>query len=264
MNRYRPSLFVIVFLTLAIHLCWIGSWAIYESVILKKIKKDSADIIKVLPEKPSAPISKSALPTTSAKKSLATQEAPPAPSAEDWAFASKYSLKNSKAYRYSWGQQVRSMMGTAVEGKDQGQVRFLVEIAPNGSIAKVETLWKTSDMAEKLAYKAIKSMPPLPPTPNGKPLIFERTIAFSPNHVDGPPIYKDDCLPDPPAFKNPFAWDGKSPQVVASLKPAEKLSPQALAECLRQLPQDSIEAQTAENQRQLDQWRSSKITENSR
>lgn len=264
MSRHRPSLFAIIWLTIAIHLCLIGLWAIYEGVILTKSKKDSAELIEVLLDKPIDPIYKSALMNKMANKTLGTQEAPPAPSTEDWAFASKYSLKNSKAYRYNWGQQVRSMMGTAVEGKDQGQVRFLVEITPNGSIAKVETLWKTSDMAEKLAYKAIKSMPPLPPTPNGKPLIFERTIAFSPNYVDGPPIYKDDCLPDPPAFKNPFTWDGKSPQVIAAYKPAEKLAPQALAECLKQLPQDSIEAQAAESQRQLDQWRSSKITESTR
>lgn len=264
MNRHRPSLFVIIWLTIAVHLCLIGLWAIYEGAILKKSNKYSADIIEVLLEKSTAPIYKSAPSTTAANKSLASQEAPPAPSAEDWAFASKYALKNSKAYRYNWGQQVRSMMGTAVEGKDQGQVRFLVEIAPNGSIAKVETLWKTSDMAEKLAYKAIKSMPPLPPTPNGKPLIFERTIVFSPNHLDGPPIYKDDCLPDPPPFENPFAWDGKSPQVTVANKPSERLDPQAMAECLKQLPQDSIEAQAAEVQRKLDQWRSSKITENNR
>jgi hypothetical protein len=264
MKRHRPSLFVIIWLTIAVHLCLIGLWAIYEGAILKKSNKDSADIINVLLEKPAASISKSAPSTINTNKSLTTQEAPPAPSAEEWAFASKYSLKNSKAYRYNWGQQVRSMMGTAVEGKNQGQVRFLVEIAPNGSIAKVETLWKTSDIAEKLAYKAIKSMPPLPPTPNGKPLIFERTIAFSPIHVDGPPIYKDDCLPDPPAFKNPFAWDGKSPLVAAVNKPSEKPDPKAMAECLKQLPQDSIEAQAAEVQRKLDQWRSSKITENNK
>ena len=264
MKRHRPSLFVIIWLTIAVHLCLIGLWAIYEGAILKKSNKDSADIINVLMEKPATSISKSAPSTINTNKSLATQEAPPAPSAEEWAFASKYSLKNSKAYRYNWGQQVRSMMGTAVEGKDQGQVRFLVEIAPNGSIAKVETLWKTSDMAEKLAYKAIKSMPPLPSTPNGKPLIFERTIAFSPNHVDGPPIYKDDCLPDPPAFKNPFAWDGKSPLVTAVYKPSEKPDPKAMAECLKQLPQDSIEAQAAEVQRKLDQWRSSKITQDNK
>ena len=54
----------------------------------------------------------------------ATMAAPPAPTAEEWAFASRYTLKNSKAYRYTWGQQVRSMMGTAVEGPDQGMVRF--------------------------------------------------------------------------------------------------------------------------------------------
>lgn len=51
-------------------------------------------------------------------------------------------------------------------------------------------------------------MPLWPPTPTGKPLIFEKTISFSPFASDGPPLYKDDCLPDPPVFSNPFAWDG--------------------------------------------------------
>ena len=264
MSRYRHSLFAIIWLSIAIHICLMGFWVFYEIAFFANSKKNSADIAVVLLEKPTTPINTSTSPNTIIKKILATQDAPPAPSAEEWAFASKYSLKNSKAYRYNWGQQVRSMMGTAVEGKDQGQVRFLVEIAPNGSIAKVETLWKNSDMAEKLAYKAIKSMPPLPPTPNGKPLIFERTIAFSPNHADGPPIYKDDCLPDPPAFKNPFAWDGKSLQIVAANKPADSPDPQALVECLKQLPQDSIEAQAAEIQRKLAQWQSRKITENNK
>ena len=44
--------------------------------------------------------------------------------------ASTYTLKNSKRYRNAWAQQVRSMMGTAVEGPDQGVVRFAIEIAP--------------------------------------------------------------------------------------------------------------------------------------
>jgi len=196
--------------------------------------------------------------TPLADRQLASLTAPPAPTTEEWTLAGKYALKNSKRYRYTWGQQVRSMMGTAVEGPDQGVVRFRVEIAPNGTLARLETLWTTSTVAEQLARKAIENMQPLPPTPTGKPLIFEKTISFSPFASDGPPIYQDDCLPDPPTFRNPFAWDGKSPQVRADSKPAEKLDPRALEECLRSLPQDSIEAESARDQRLLDQWGSSK------
>ncbi len=189
---------------------------------------------------------------------LESQAAPPAPTTQEWALAGKYTLKNSKRYRYTWGQQVRSMMGTAVEGADQGVVRFRVEIAPDGTLARLETLWSTSAVAEQLARKAIENMPPLPPTPTGKPLIFDKTISFSPFASDGPPIYQDDCLPDPPMFRNPFAWDGKSPQVRADPKPTEKPDPLALEECLKSLPQDTIEAESARDQRLLDQWGSSK------
>ena len=189
-----------------------------------------------------------------ADKALATLAAPAAPSAEEWAFAAKYTNKNSKGYRHSWGQQVRSMMGTAIEGPDQGEVRFRIEIAPNGSLAKLDTLWSTSALAERLARKAVESMPPLPPTPTGKLLIFEKTISFTPYATDSPPSYRDDCLPDPPAFRNPFAWDGKSPQVRAEPSKTEKLDPQELEECLRQLPKDSIEAEMARDQRAMDRW----------
>ena len=152
-------------------------------------------------------------------------------------------------------------MGTATEGPDQGQVRFKIEISPSGSVVKVETLWKTSDKAEQLARKAMKSMPALPPTPTGKPLVFERTISFTPFAANDAPVYRDDCLPDTPAFGNPFAWDGKSPQEIKQNKSAEKLSPEALAECLKQLPQDSIEGITAEGKRQLDIWSSGKLNQ---
>ena len=91
--------------------------------------------------------------------------APPAPTAAEWAFASTYKLKNSKGYRYTWGQQVRSMMGTAVEGPDQGLVRFRVEIAPDGSLTRLETLWSTSPVAERLARQAIGNMPVYPGMP---------------------------------------------------------------------------------------------------
>lgn len=199
-----------------------------------------------------------ALPTpslpTEAQHELATQAAPSAPTANEWAFAARYTLHNSKAYRYNWGQQIRSMMGTAVEGADQGVVRFRVEIAPNGTLSKLETLWSTSAVAEQLARKAIEKLPALPPTPTGQPLIFEKTISFSPFATDGPPIYKDDCLPQAPAFKNPFVWDGQSEPQVKAAKPIEKLDPKALEECLKQLPQDTIEAESAHDQRLFEQW----------
>ena len=57
----------------------------------------------------------------------------------------------------------------------------------------------------------------------------------------------------------PFAWDGKSPQEIKQNRPIEKLSPEALAECLKQLPQDSIDGITAEAQRQLNIWSSGKL-----
>ena len=199
--------------------------------------------------------------TTKAKaeKTPATLSAPSAPTAEEWAFAAQYTNKNSKGYRHSWGQQVRSMMGTAVEGPDQGEVRFRIEIAPNGTLAQLDTLWSTSALAEKLARQAIQNMPPLPPTPTGKPLIFEKTISFSPFASDGAPSYKDDCLPDTPSFKNPFAWDGKSEQTKTHSEPPQpKLDAKAMEECLRQLPKDSIEAEMARDQRVMDQWGSSK------
>jgi hypothetical protein len=187
-------------------------------------------------------------------KEPATMAAPSAPTADEWAFAAKYTNKNSKGYRYSWGQQVRSMMGTAVEGPDQGFVRFRIEIAPDGTLAKLETIWTTSSVAEQLARKAVESMPRLPPTPTGKPLIFEKTISFTPFASDGPPSYKDDCLPDPPAFRNPFSWDGKSPQLRAEPPKSDKLDPQAMEECIRQLPQDSIEAEMARDKRAMERW----------
>lgn len=193
-------------------------------------------------------------PTPVARHQPASMAAPPAPTAQEWAFAAKYTLKNSKGYRYTWGQQVRSMMGTAVEGPVQGSVRFRVEVAPDGTLAKLETLWTTSTVAEQLARKAIQSMPPSPPTPTGKPLIFEKTISFSAFASDGPPFYQDDCLPEPAAFRNPFAWDGKSPKTRAEPQPVERPDPQTLEECLKQLPQGSIEAERARAQRLMDQW----------
>mgnify|MGYP000985080192 CR=1 FL=1 len=250
---HRLSRFLAIWLSIAFHLSLILLWATYEGFISARPKNINPDIIEVRLEDPITKIS--------SDKQLASMEAPSAPTAEEWSFASKYTLKNSKGYRHSFGQQVRSMMGTAIEGPDQGQVRFRIEIAPNGSVTKVEMLWSTSNKAEQLARKAITSMPPLPPTPTGKPLIFERTISFTPYATNDVPIYRDDCQPDAPAFNNPFAWDGKSPQEIKQNKPSEKLSAEALAECLKQLPQDSVEGVAAHNQRQFEQWRSGKLNQ---
>lgn len=261
MKQYQPSRSLAIWLSIAFHLGLIILWATYEGFIFAKVQDKNPDIIEVRLEESITKKNSNLITNLNSNKQPASMEAPSAPTAEDWAFASKYALKNSKGYRHSFGQQVRSMMGTATEGPDQGQVRFSIEIAPNGSVVKVETLWKTSDKAEQLARKAIKSMPALPPTPTGKPLVFERTISFTPFETNDAPVYRDDCLPDTPAFINPFAWDGKSPQEIKRNKSAEKLSPEALAECLKQLPQDSIDGIVAEGQRQSSIWSSGKLNQ---
>lgn len=260
--RKNPSrLLLALWLSIAIHFCLILLWVSHGKFIYLKPKDKNPDIIEVRLEDPITKNNRDLNANLSSDKQPASLAAPSAPTAEEWAFASKYTLKNSKGYRHSFGQQVRSMMGTAVEGPDQGQVRFRIEIAPSGSVTKVETLWKTSDKAEQLARKAITFMPALPPTPTGKPLIFERTISFTPYATNDVPIYRDDCQPDAPAFINPFAWNGKSPQEIKQNKPSEKLSAEALAECLKQLPQDSVEGVAAHNQRQFEQWRSGKLNQ---
>ena len=261
MRKTLPSLSLAILLSIAFHLSLIILWATYEGFIHIRPQDKNSNIIEVNLEEPITKRDRNLISNLNSNKAPASMEAPSAPTAEEWAFASKYTLKNSKGYRHSFGQQVRSVMGTAVEGADQGQVRFWIEIAPNGSVVKVETLWKTSDKAEQLARKAIKSMPALPPTPTGKSLVFERTISFTPFATNDAPVYRDDCLPETPAFTNPFAWDGKSPQQVKRNKPAEKQSPEALAECLKQLPQDSIDGIVAEGQRQSDIWSSGKLNQ---
>jgi TonB family protein len=261
MRKNLLGLLFALSLSVVLHLGLFLLWASYEGFTYLKPRDKSTDIIEVQLEESFAKNNSDLNTSLNSDKQPASLATPSAPTAEEWAFASKYTLKNSKGYRHSFGQQVRSMMGTAVEGPDQGQVRFRIEIAPSGSVTKVETLWKTSDKAEQLARKAITSMPALPPTPTGKSLIFERTISFTPFASNDAPVYRDDCLPDTPAFGNPFAWDGKSPQEIKKSKPAEKPSPEALAECLKQLPQDSIDGITAEAQRQFDIWSSGKLNQ---
>ena len=195
-----------------------------------------------VPDAPSPPLT---------EKTPATMAAPPAPTAEEWQLAATYTLKNSKRYRYNWGQQVRSMMGTAVEGERQGLVRFRIEIAPDGTLARADVLWSTSEVVEQLAMKAIRSMPPLPPTPTGKPLVFEKTIAFLPFETGWPPIYKNDCLPDPPSFRNPFARNGASPVHPENAAASDSAAPET--EC-PDTGLDSIEAEEKDMERQFKEW----------
>jgi hypothetical protein len=155
------------------------------------------------------------------------------------------------------------MMGTAYEG----MVRFRVEIAPDGKLTCLETLWATSSKAEQLARRAVITMPALPPTPTGKPLVFERTIRFTAFESEAEPSYKDDCEPEPVGFRNPFAWDGRSHQenstsasLTSTASPLEAersqaLGAQAMADCLRQLPQDTIEAEEERAKRMMARWR---------
>jgi hypothetical protein len=186
-----------------------------------------------------------------------SMEAPPPPSAEEWQLAATYTLKNSKRYRYAWGEQVRSLMGTVVEGPEQGDVRFRVEIAPDGHLVRLDTIWSTSDTAERLVREAMGRMPPLPPTPTGKPLVFEKTISFQPHDRGWPPIYQYDCLPDPPGFHNPFVWNGgisrnSPPKEV----PDDSGNEAAVVDenCANSLPRDTLEAVTADQERQLKTW----------
>lgn len=190
--------------------------------------------------------------TPAPAKTPASLAAPPAPTAEEWQLAATYALRNSKRYRNAWGQQVRSQMGTAVEGPDQGQVRFRIEIAPDGKIARVEELWSTSAKASELAWKAIRNFPPTPPTPTGKPLIFEQTISFLPRETGWPPSYQLDCLPEPEQFKNPFAWNGATQPP----EPAERNHrPPPPEGCPPDSTADTIEEEERSMKRQMDQWR---------
>jgi hypothetical protein len=195
----------------------------------------------------------------------ATRPAPSAPTAEEWKLAANYTLKNSKRYRYDWGLQVKSMMGTAVAGPQQGLVRFHVEIAPDGKIAKIEELWATSKSAEELAWKAIRSLPPLPPTPTGKPLVFETTIAFEPFDTGWPPNYKLDSLPDTPSFHNPFAQDAEASQAASQDQPesapssAKAKSQSGSGSNSTSDTTDSVDTEDADMNRQLDVWGRSRM-----
>jgi hypothetical protein len=48
--------------------------------------------------------------------------------------------------------------------------------------------------------------------------------------------------------------DGESPQTAATPAVAQKLTPEGLEACLRQLPKDSIEAEAAQDKREMQRW----------
>lgn len=259
MTRFQISSLIALAVSLALHASLLPSWwsktrpPAPEAPIQARLETKPESVVK--PPRPKPPREAPAKPARPSpaqpEKTLASLPAPPPPTAEEWQLASTYTPRNGKRYRHAWGQQVRSMMGTAVEGPDQGQVRFRIEIAPDGRIAKVEELWSTSEVASKRAMKAIRSLPPLPPTPTGKPLIFEQTISFLPYEAGWPPSYQMDCLPEPEPFRSPFTWDGSSPPKAATREhrppPPEGCPPDSTA--------DSIEEEEQSMKRQMDQWR---------
>ena len=174
--------------------------------------------------------------------------------------ATKYTLKNSKAYRYAWTLQLRSTMGPALQAQDQGAVRFRFQIAPDGKLARLETIWSTSKTVEARARQAIAAMPATPPTPTAKELVFEKTIVFSRFHAEMPPSYRDDCTPDTPSFRNPFAWDGRSPQPAVIADKPETVSQADIEKCRNQLPPETVEGEAGHDQRELDRWDSPRLT----
>lgn len=273
-GQVRTGLVAAALVSVALHAGLLVPWTSSKERNTSAPTPSSASPVSLLTELPKkqVPVVKSASQpqraqppqTTYSGPPLATSDltpasvaAPPAPTAEEWAIASTYTLKNSKRYRYNWGQQVRSMMGTAVEGPQQGHVRFRIEIASDGKLAKIETLWSTSEVAERLARHAMESLPPLPPTPTGAPLVFEQTIAFVPYESGWPPIYKYDCFADAPTFKNPFVWNGTSPQVDPPIVPRSAPPPTKAPNhvgCHNDAQPDSMEAETADIKRQFDFW----------
>ena len=73
----------------------------------KSLSQDTDQVRATNSASPVAPVIQVALdnapthPVTD--REPASLAAPPAPTAQEWAFAAKYTLKNSKGYRYTWG-----------------------------------------------------------------------------------------------------------------------------------------------------------------
>lgn len=177
--------------------------------------------------------------------------APAAPTLEAWQLAARYTRKNSKRYRHSWAQLVRSRMGTAVAGPEQGLVRLRVTVAPGGRIGAVEEVWSTSATVSRRAQEAIRSLPPTPPTPTGASLVFETTISFLPYETGWPPSYQRDCEPDAPVFRNSYAWQGGAspPPAVPAPAGGTASEPECVAEA------ESLDEAASDLTRQIEQNR---------
>lgn len=79
--------------------------------------------------------------------------------------------------------------------------------------------------------------------------------------VPAPPVYKNDCLPDPPSFSNPHAWNGSSPPRTTQAPQegaASSRGASAPTECPDAGP-DSIEAEEKDMERQFKEWSAARL-----
>lgn len=88
--------------------------------------------------------------------------------------------------------------------------------------------------------------------------MFEKTIAFMPFVTGWPPIYKYDCLPGTPSFKNPFAWNGSLSRRTSQAHPEDAAPSRSAAPRTEgppdSVPEDSIEAEEKDMERQFKEW----------
>jgi hypothetical protein len=137
-----------VFFSLALHTLVFSLASNMQFGFAKKPAKPKAEptvlFLALLPPEKSTPKpDRPAAPIKAAPAVAPAIQAPP-----EQAVAQRQRQKNWK--------QVRSLMGTSVEGPDQGLVRFRLEIAADGTLTKLETLWTTSPVAEQLARNTIE------------------------------------------------------------------------------------------------------------
>ena len=93
---------VAIWLSIALHLGLFLLWTSYEGFTHLKPKDKNPEIIKVQLEEPIAKTNSDLSASQNSDKQPSSLAAPSAPTAEEWAFASKYTLKNSKGYRHSF------------------------------------------------------------------------------------------------------------------------------------------------------------------
>ena len=89
-------------------------------------------------------------------------------------------------------------------------------------------------------------------TPDQKKLVFEKTISFLPYETGWPPSYKYDCLPDPPQFKNRFAWNGSGSPLATPPMPQRE---ERAEDCHPSDVEATFEEEDAELKRQVERNR---------